>query len=147
MLSIGYDFRSEFPYDKLTEKHPVLGTIRKNLVREYEYYSFYVKKGKKGNTAEGLNYLIVRTSCNLSRFAFRTGFDVIMNYEKSGACVIIINPKYKKDYSLSSIYIKVNRSEKDNWKLWKGNLVLRTEKTAIPREEIEKYLKEYILAI
>lgn len=147
LMSIGYDFKGPFPYNEISDEFPVLNTVHENLCKEDDFYSFYLKKGKTKHTAENLKCIIASSNKHFSSYAFRKGYDIYMNLEKSGSCTIILNPSRKRSFSLTPLHTKLSRREKDVWVLWHGNSVLKAEKTDLTKDEIMDYLLSFSYAL
>lgn len=146
LIENNYDFNSDFPYE-LFENVPTMKIIKENLQKEYDYYNFYILKGSEFVSGDGLKGIEISTNTNLNKFAFYLNYDLVMNsYEKS--IFLIINPKLAKEYSFSNLYNKLNKIEKDNWVIWKGETVLKTKKgskTNIKPSYIKKLILDYTL--
>lgn len=148
LISCQYDFKSPFPYDKF-KTISSMEIIKNNLIKEFEYYTFYLTKGVSFSSKNNLKCLLVSTKTNLNSFAFANSYSLVINlYEKE--MYIAINPALNNDYSLFNLYKKLNALEKDTWSLWNGETVLKTKKsikTSISKTEIKNIIKEFDLSL
>lgn len=143
LININYDFKSSFPYKEL-ENFPILKTIKENLEKEFNYYMFYIDKGKEFYTKDDLKVIFCKTKNKITPFAFRVGYDIIINYFNRNY-YIILNPKYKKQFSLINVYNKLQKND-ESWVIWDRNMVVKTRKdffSITSKEEIIKIIKEF----
>lgn len=143
LININYDFKSSFPYKEL-ENFSILKTIKENLEKEFNYYMFYIDKGKEFYTKDDLKVIFCKTKNKITPFAFRVGYDIIINYFNRNY-YIILNPKYKKQFSLINVYNKLQKND-ESWVIWDRNMVVKTRKdffSITSKEEIIKIIKEF----
>lgn len=149
LMDIGYDFKSPFPYESFSDIE-TLEVIKNNLIKEFDYYMYYIKKGKDFTSKDGLKVIACKTEKELTPFVFRVGYDILINQTKEGRISIILNPKYKKQVSLYNLYNKLIRAEKDSWTIWDKGMVVKTKEgfnSVINIETLVDYIKEFDLKI
>lgn len=143
LLELNYDFKSPFPYDKLKD-FDVLERVKSNLEKEFEYFMFYLEKGADIHSKDGLKVIVCKTEKKLTPFVFRVGYDMIIN-SFEGSISIILDPKYKKQFTLTNLYNKLNKKE-NVWAIWDKNMVVKTKEhmvTNVTSKDISKWVKEF----
>lgn len=148
LIELNFDFLAPFPEDDFKEIIQVTKTIE-NLKKEYDYFIYYINKGNEFLTTDDLRCISLYCNPKITEFAFRIGYDMVLQITKEKQVIISLNPYLKKQgLSLYNVYNKLNKMEKDTWILWENNLVLKTLKdkaTSLSSEELNGYVKNFTL--
>lgn len=145
LIGMGYDFNTPFPYHALVSDFPFLSIVKENLLKEMNYYQFYISKGKKMTSCNGLNLLYVQSSRNITKNLFKFNFSIILYHDKKGNWVISLHPELKKRYSLENIHRKLIGQEKEKWTLQYGGTYLIGKDSLIYPKEMLQYFKDFDL--
>lgn len=146
LISEKYDFKSDFPYTLFIDI-PALDIIKNNLIKEKEYYSYYISRGKTFITNDGLKCLVCKTDKYLADKIFRFNIDIFINsynYQNQ----IILNPKYEEGYELKNLFLKLNKIDNNKWVIWNNSCVVKTKNeymSSLDDKDLIKFLKEFTL--
>lgn len=146
LISEKYDFKTDFPYSLFTDI-PALDIIRNNLIKEKEYYSYYISRGKIFITNDRLKCLVCKTEKYLADKIFRFDIDIYVNsynYQNQ----IILNPKLKNEYSLENLFIKLDKIDNGKWVIWNNNCVVKTKDkymSSLDDKDLLQFLKGFTL--